>query len=85
MDYNFRQLRSRTKVNADNLSECVTASNQIVKDFDDLVKLGEKYPVEISFGGNRYLFTTERGLRNIQRVLLEKIAEHKFLMIGMSQ
>lgn len=79
--YSEDELQQRTVVDEFSLIDCELAAKQMVMDWKWLVKQTNQYPLELCFTKNRYVLTSEDGLRDMLEVLLQKIAQQKFLEI----
>lgn len=63
-----------TKVNAD---ECDRALQALRDHLDELAQMTEKYPVECSFGGYRFVFTSKAHIEALIVALDMKLAAYR--------
>jgi hypothetical protein len=55
----------RTKITDDNAAECAMALRSMEKDRDSLVEKLRHYPIEMCFGGLRYVFSQANELDSL--------------------
>ena len=57
----------------ENLGECTRASSALRDHLDELAEMTEKYPVECTFAGYRFVFRSRADIEKLLAMLDEKL------------
>jgi plasmid stabilization system protein ParE len=65
------------EITATNADECERALENLRDHLDTLARMTERYPVECSFGGYRFVFTSRVDITTLISVLGSKLASYR--------
>lgn len=65
------------KITRSNATSIEEALNELRARLDELARLTESYPVECSFGGYRFVFSSREDIQGLIDVLDEKLRDYR--------